>query len=179
MNDAPLPPNAALAHTANPAEADAQQAQQLRAAMQDMLRRFGVLTPDRTPCGQPIPISQAHAITLLLDRGNLRQVDLSEALVLSASATSRLVEQLMRRGWLTRVTDPADARAYRLALTDHGRAAATRTDRASRGRFAQILAQVAPDQRSQVVRALGLLSAAMAADPSDDGDDARVDEGTQ
>lgn len=184
MNDAPLHYTADPAHTtdpdpsASPAEADTLQAELLRAAMQTMLRRFGVLNPDQTPCGQPIPISQAHAITLLLERGNLRQVDLARALVLSASATSRLVDQLTRRGWLTRLADPADARAFRLALTAAGQGVATRADHASRRRFAQILAQVAPDQRNQVVTALELLSAAMAADPSDNGADANAQEGT-
>ena len=181
MNDAPLLYTADPAHTtdpdpsASPAEADTLQAELLRAAMQTMLRRFGVLNPDQTPCGQPIPISQAHAITLLLERGNLRQVDLARALVLSASATSRLVDQLTRRGWLTRLADPADARAFRLALTAAGQGVATRTDRASRGRFAQILAQVPPDRRSAVVAALEVLSAALAAAPRNGRADADAD----
>ncbi len=51
----------------------------------------------------------------------LRLADLSEHVLLSQPGLSRLVDRLVERGLVERCTDPADARAVRLSLTEAGR----------------------------------------------------------
>lgn len=51
----------------------------------------------------------------------LRLSDLSEYVLLSQPALSRLVDRLVERGLIERCADPSDARAVRLSLTDAGR----------------------------------------------------------
>ncbi|WP_220500084.1 MarR family transcriptional regulator [Thermomonospora cellulosilytica] len=77
-------------------------AHELQDAVARFVRSFGLLQPDRTPCGRPIPPSEAHALGELARAGELRQVDLVCRLRLEKSTTSRLVGQLVSRGWVVR-----------------------------------------------------------------------------
>lgn len=50
----------------------------------------------------------------------VRQSELSQHVLLSQPAISRLVDRLVARGLVARSADPADGRGVRLALTDEG-----------------------------------------------------------
>lgn len=50
----------------------------------------------------------------------LRLCELQEGVLLSQPALSRMVDRLLKRGLLARVTDPADGRAVRISLTETG-----------------------------------------------------------
>ena len=74
------------------------------------VRAFGLHKGDETPCGVPIPVSEAHALTALADAGagGRSQTDLGRELGLTKSTVSRLVDQLVGRagrhgrpGWPT------------------------------------------------------------------------------
>ncbi len=60
----------------------------------------------------------------------LRITDLGEDVLLTQPGTSRLVVRLEARGLVSRVEDPADARACRIRLTEAGVAAQRRIGRA-------------------------------------------------
>ncbi len=136
-----------------------------RAAFHALIRRFGLLDTAQTPCGQPLSVTQAHALMELLHRGGLRQGDLASVLCLSKSAVSRLVRALERHGWVTRTQDPDDARARRLALSTKGRRLARRLDQASLERFGAMIERVAPAQRAQLRAVLEALHAAIPEPP--------------
>jgi DNA-binding MarR family transcriptional regulator len=53
--------------------------------------------------------------------GPLRLSDVSEYVLLSQPALSRLVDRLVERGFVERCADAMDARAVRLSLTEAGR----------------------------------------------------------
>jgi DNA-binding MarR family transcriptional regulator len=99
------------------------------ADLQDSLvafvRAFGLHQPETTPCGQPIPVSEAHALGELARAGTLGQLELGQRLNLQKSTVSRLVAQLLARGWVQREADQNDGRASLLRLTASGRQAAT------------------------------------------------------
>jgi DNA-binding MarR family transcriptional regulator len=133
----------------------------LRQAFHKVVRRFGLLDGDQTPCGQPLAVSHAHALMELLRTPGQRQLDLALGLGLSKSAVSRLVNQLEERGWLERQADEDDGRAWRLQLSPQGRQVARRIDEASLARFAGILDRIPQEARRQVVSALALLQAAI------------------
>ena len=59
-----------------------------------LIRRFGLLDSDRTPCGQPVAVSHAHALMELLRAPATKQGELARPLGLSKSAVSRMVDQL-------------------------------------------------------------------------------------
>jgi DNA-binding MarR family transcriptional regulator len=138
-------------------ETSAPDAVTLQAHISAFVRAFGLHQPDQTPCGQPIPVSEAHALAELNRDGPLSQVDLGARLRLEKSTVSRLVGQLIGRGWVHRSRRDGDARLVWLELTDTGRRAAAELGTARAARFERLLAAIPADRRQHVVDALTLL----------------------
>ena len=121
------------------------------------VRAFGLHQPDQTPCGQLIPVSEAHAVAELQQHGPLTQLDLARRLRLEKSTVSRLVNQLHERGWLRRSKRDGDGRLVWLELTDAGDKAATDLSTARAQRFIRLLKAIPADRRQSVLDALTLL----------------------
>ena len=58
---------------------------------------------------------------LKMNGGRLRMLDLSDLLSVSPSGVTRLVERLVKRGWVTREQPPDNRRLVYAVLTDEGR----------------------------------------------------------
>lgn len=129
-------------------------------ALMHFVRNFGLHQPERTPCGQPLPVSEAHALAELARAGPLRQADLTRRLRLQKSTVSRLVTHLVDRGWVRRHTVDDDGRGVLLQLTDDGVAAAAVQAEARRARLHALLTRVPDHQRAGVVAALQTLAEA-------------------
>lgn len=137
---------------------------ELQRRISAFVRAFGLHQPTRTPCGEPVPVSEAYALAEL-DRDNgLTQLTLASRLRLEKSSVSRLVGQLVARGWVQRVKRDGDARLVWLELTDTGRKAAGELAAARAARFAEVLHNIPVAQHAKVIDALTLLTAA--ADPA-------------
>ncbi|MBG0830095.1 winged helix-turn-helix transcriptional regulator [Planomonospora sp. ID67723] len=133
----------------------------LQEAVARFVRAFGLHQPDRTPCGTSIPTSEAHALGELARDGELRQVELVHRLRLEKSTTSRIVAQLVQRGWAERASAPGDGRGVLVRLTPQGHQAARRLAAARRARFGTALERIPADERDAVLRALTLLTEAV------------------
>lgn len=131
-------------------------------ALQDQIvgfiRAFGLHQPDRTPCGQPVPVSEAHALHELGPVEELGQLELGRRLRLQKSTVSRLVANLIAKGWVQRQEDPADGRAARLTLTPAGRTAAADLAAARAQRFSTLLAAMPEADRARVADAFAILN---------------------
>jgi DNA-binding MarR family transcriptional regulator len=125
------------------------------------VRAFGLHQPDQTPCGQLIPVSEAHALGELDRDGPLTQQELGARLQLEKSTVSRLVSQLASRGWLTRGKRGADARVWWVELTAPGRQAAGELAGARAAKFARLLGHIPAEQRQTVLDSLSILSEAL------------------
>ena len=121
------------------------------------VRAFGLHRPDETPCGAPVPVSEAHALAVLADGGPMSQRGLSEALGLTKSTVSRLVDQLERRGWARRTAGEDDARQRLVDLTNGGRKAADEIAARRAERMAQVLDRIPEADRPAVLAALDAL----------------------
>ena len=97
--------------------------------------------------------------------GRIRQVELARRVRLEKSTVSRLVANLVGRGWVQREAADGDGRGVLLVLTDAGATAAARLADAHRDRLTALLDRVPDDQRTAVVRALQTLAEA-AVEPS-------------
>lgn len=132
------------------------------AALQHQLvafvRAFGLHRPDETPCGTPVPVSEAHALAVLADVGPLRQADLVHHLALGKSTVSRLVDQVVERGWAVRTVSPDDARCKLVELTAAGHAAASSMARARTARIDRLFDRIPVADRPAVVAALATLA---------------------
>ncbi len=125
------------------------------------VRAFGLNQPERTPCGEAVSVSQAHALTELAAQP-LTQAELARRLRLDRSVVSRLADALAERDWLRREPHPQDQRAVQLVLTERGRATADRVAGARRARMATLLDAVPTDERDGVLRALDVLTESLA-----------------
>jgi DNA-binding MarR family transcriptional regulator len=129
-------------------------------ALMRFVRNFGLHQPERTPCGQPLPVSEAHALAELARHGHLRQVELARLLRLQKSTVSRLVGNLVDRVWVRRHTAADDGRGVLLRLTDEGVAVAARQAEARHARFAALLARIPDHERATTIAALRTLAEA-------------------
>jgi DNA-binding MarR family transcriptional regulator len=121
------------------------------------VRAFGLHQTERTPCGEPISVSQGHALSELSAQP-LTQAELARRLRLDRSVVSRLADALEAREWLRRARHPHDQRAVQLVLTERGHAAAARLAGARRARLATLLDGVPSEERANVLRALEVLT---------------------
>jgi DNA-binding MarR family transcriptional regulator len=145
------------------------QALLLQGRITAFVRAFGLHQPDRTPCGRPVPISEAHAVSELDRDGPMTQTTLAGRLRLEKSTVSRLVAQLIGRGWVRRVERDGDARLVWLELTPDGSRAAGELAAARAARFADLLRNIPAERRTAVVDALTTLVEAAAGQPESVG----------
>lgn len=133
-----------------------------RAHLQGFVRQFGLLVEDQTPCGQPLPLSHAHALLVLRESGEtpLRQKELAVALGLNKSSIARLCARLQQRGCVFQTPSPTDARARDVLLTAKGRKRADEVEQSSRARFERLWCAVPGSERAGVLQALAVLQEA-------------------
>lgn len=141
------------------------QARCLQAEVQQFIRSFGLLRDGQTPCGQPLPPSQAQALHVLLAAGPAAQQRLAAALYLDKSSVSRLLDRMERRGWITRAPNRENRREKLVSLTPSGTAAAQRLRQSARARFEALVACLSGDEVDAVLSALAVLNQAVGALP--------------
>jgi DNA-binding MarR family transcriptional regulator len=124
------------------------------------VRAFGLHRPDETPCGTPVPVSDAHALGVLAEAGPLSQNELGKHLRLTKSTVSRLVDQLARRDWVERRPSDRDGRQRLIELTTAGRNAAAQLAARRAQRMQRLLDRIPEADRATVLAALDALAAA-------------------
>jgi DNA-binding MarR family transcriptional regulator len=132
----------------------ADDADRLQRAFAGMIRALGLLRPDTTPCGQPVTVTEAHALGELLDHGPMTQQRLADALGLQKSTVSRLVDQLVGADLAARSPNPDDRRSVLVGLTRNGTTRARRLAAARRRLFAGLVEQLDPGDRRTVLAGL-------------------------
>lgn len=133
----------------------------LQARMTGLIRAFGLHQPDQTPCGQPLPVSEAHAVSELAGVETLGQLELGGRLCLEKSSVSRIVAQLVKRGWVERLAKQEDGRASVLRLTEAGRVVASHLAQARAAKFDQLLSSIPEGERTGILQALDVLTEAL------------------
>jgi DNA-binding MarR family transcriptional regulator len=128
------------------------------------IRAFGLHRPDQTACGQPVSVSEAHALMELAARDSLRPAELAQRLRLEKSTVSRMIRQLEHRAWVTREPDRTDGRAVRLRLTESGQTAAGKLARARAAKFDPLMHALPDDKRDQIIEGFRTLVEVLDAD---------------
>jgi MarR family 2-MHQ and catechol resistance regulon transcriptional repressor len=73
-------------------------------------------------CCYGISISQSHILDVLAEEGDLTMQGLAKRMFKSVSTMTRVVAQLVRRGYVKRRQDPEDRRAVWISITPQGKA---------------------------------------------------------
>jgi DNA-binding MarR family transcriptional regulator len=138
------------------------QAATLRAAIQALVRRFGVSErADVACCG--VTVAQAAALEALAAVGPLRLGDLGRRLGIAPSTLTRNLGRLEDSGLVARAADPEDGRSHRVTLTRAGRSAAQAMEVREEEFARQVLERIPASRRATVVESLGELIAAVRA----------------
>ena len=118
-----------------------------------------------------LSMAQFKALVAVERQAGVGVCRLGEHLGVGESAASLLVEQLVRRGYVSRQTDPADRRRVALAVTAMGAKRLRELRQGSDEIMHEWLAALTGDDRDALARGLGALAEvvcspeAMAADP--------------
>ena len=138
---------------------------ELRSAVQALVRGLGLLSSDRTPCGERLSISHAHALLILLEcsqRGyKPTQHDLGKTLGIDKSNVARLCARMEAARHVTQERCREDGRARRLTPTQKGLQLAAQVEESSRKLFIAVMTVIPPHARAGVLSALEALDAAV------------------
>lgn len=122
-----------------------------------LVQDFGLLANDRTPCGEDLSVTQAHALTMLYRDAPLSQQELAERLRLEKSTVSRMVDDLETKSWVERCICDDDRRQKLIHLTESGRKRADSVSGARLNHFEAILDQIPENERNSVHESLKTL----------------------
>jgi DNA-binding MarR family transcriptional regulator len=141
-------------------------ADELRWVMQRLFRRFGALAAESTPCGKPLSMGHAHALMILMARGELSQQQLGRELCIDKSNVARLCAKMIEAGHAKQRASDEDGRSRRVSLTARGARLAAEVDAASRTRFDRLIAALPSKRRAYVVEAFHLVIDALEVVPA-------------
>lgn len=132
---------------------------ELKDALVGLARRFGVFERDAICCGT-VTVPQCMALQYLLEEP--RDVSsIGEQLGVTVSASTRLVDGLVRRGWVERTRDPSDRRRVLVGLSEPGRAEAERLEGLTEQMIDRVLEHVPEGERGSITHSLVLLRDAL------------------
>ena len=94
-------------------------ARDLQAALSELVHAYQ-FRDRKAICYFDISITQCYALSSIIGCGPLTLNGLAAELYLDKSTASRVVDSLVRKGYVRRTSDPDDARAIRLEATGRG-----------------------------------------------------------
>lgn len=134
-------------------------ARALQAAVADLVRVYQFRDRDRICC-HDISVTQCHALEALVEHGPMRLSKLTDRLFLDKSTTSRVVQTLVKKGYVEQRPDATDGRASGLHATRAGRSLCARIIDDLVDQQKELLADLAPDVRAGVVDVIRRLARA-------------------
>ncbi|HET7698235.1 MAG TPA: MarR family transcriptional regulator [Vicinamibacterales bacterium] len=134
-------------------------AEALQAAVAELVRVYQFRDRDRICC-HDVSVTQCYALETLVERGPMRLRALAERLFLDKSTASRVVNALVRKGYVEQRPDATDGRAMLLDATPAGRRLCGRIWSDLVAQQKQLLGDLAPDIRAGVVQVIQRLARA-------------------
>ncbi|TLS52163.1 MarR family transcriptional regulator [Paenibacillus antri] len=133
---------------------------QLRLSIQRFIRLFGFLEQNVTPCGFPLSVSQVIALQEL-EHDKLTLTEVTERVQLERSSVSRLVDQLVKEGFLNREPNKENRREVLLSLTPRGTNALHKVREQSVSFYRQVLQHISEPDHGKILEAFQLLNDAL------------------
>jgi DNA-binding MarR family transcriptional regulator len=119
-------------------------AEALQAAVADLVRIYQFRDRDQI-CYHDISVTQCYALETLVEQGPMRLSELTGRLFLDKSTTSRVVQTLIKKGYVEQRDDPSDRRAIALSATRAGRQLCARITADLVKQQKQLLVDLDPD----------------------------------
>jgi DNA-binding MarR family transcriptional regulator len=132
-------------------------AEALQTAIADLVRVYQFRDRDRICC-HDVSVTQCYALETLVEHGPMRLGALADRLFLDKSTTSRVVNTLVRKGYVEQRADATDGRAMLIDATRQGQRLCARISSDLVEQQKQLLADLAPDVRAGVVQVVQRLA---------------------
>jgi DNA-binding MarR family transcriptional regulator len=136
---------------------DSNELLELRNEVQKFFRLFGVLDQRVTPCGFHLSLSQVFALQEL-EKQTLTVIELSNRLLLERSTVSRLVDALVKAGFVKRAQNENNRREFLLSLTEKGQRTVEQVRNQSLQFYEKILSGITEEDQLIILRAFKTLT---------------------
>jgi MarR family 2-MHQ and catechol resistance regulon transcriptional repressor len=131
----------------------------MQQAVADLVRVYQFRDRDRICC-HDVSVTQCYALETLVEHGPMRLGTLAERLFLDKSTTSRVVNTLLRKGYVEQRADATDGRAMLINATRQGHRLCARITSDLVEQQKQLLGDLAPEIRAGVVQVIQRLARA-------------------
>jgi MarR family transcriptional regulator, multiple antibiotic resistance protein MarR len=113
---------------------------------------------DRLKAAGGVGAGHFELLRYVRDHPDARVADLASAFAIGVGTTSKIVDRVVKEGWMVRRPNPANRRSSLLALTPAGESVVTRAEPAWQAAIQEILGgAVTPDELAALSLALGAL----------------------
>ena len=112
-------------------------------------------------CCHGLTLSQCHTLGLLSKEGNLTMNELSKQMGLAKSTMTRVVDNMVREGWIERTKTSGDNRRVSVRLTRRGKELAAKMEVSSQGAVQDIFKYIPSSQLPGVVESMKRVVQAM------------------
>jgi MarR family transcriptional regulator, 2-MHQ and catechol-resistance regulon repressor len=129
----------------------------LQQAIADLVRVYQFRDRDRICC-HDVSVTQCYALETLVAHGPIRLSTLAERLFLDKSTTSRVVNTLVRKGYVEQRADVTDGRATLIGVTRQGQRLCARITSDLVEQQKQLLGDLTPEVRAGVVQVIRRLA---------------------
>jgi MarR family 2-MHQ and catechol resistance regulon transcriptional repressor len=129
---------------------------ELHEALSDLVRVYQFRDRKRICC-HDVSVTQCYTINMLILHGAMTLNGLAGCMYLDKSTASRVVDSLVKKGYVRRAADPADARAVKLEVTREGKTLYSRIEKDLVTEMKKLIADFEPGARSaasQILRQL-------------------------
>src|SRR5260370_5077078 len=99
-------------------------------------------------------LTQFMSLGYVRGRGSVAQQELESAMLIDANAVVLLLNELEAAGLSVRKRDPHDRRRHLVEITEAGKAAVARAEKAREGLEEEILAELSPEERATLAKLL-------------------------
>ena len=137
-------------------------AHDLRDAVKHFMRNMGMLEGKKAFCCD-FTYSQCHTLFEIGNSEAISLIELSQRLHMDKSAMSRIVDDLVKRGYLKREQDKQDRRYVVIELTEIGKTVHQQIAENSLRQFSQVVAALPENERHSIINGLTALNKAIAA----------------
>lgn len=110
-----------------------------------------------TSCVCGVSVTQCNTLEVLEIRGSSTMGELAAQMYLDVSTMTRVVDQLVVRGFAERNEDSRDRRIRRITITNNGREVHDTIRQGIEKEYREVLGSIEPESREAVIAALGLM----------------------
>lgn len=133
-----------------------EEALKLRMDILKFVRMFGIMDALNKPVGRPLSVSQVMALEEL-ESTRLTVWELANKLMLERSSVSRLVDKLIKEGFVCREVNEKNRREIHLSLTDNGEKTIHQLREQSIEFYQNVLMNLPEPEQKKVVEGFELL----------------------